>query len=678
MSHLISSTLLRGCAALLLCISLAAHGEEDFSLDMRNADLREFIYTVGKLTGKTMIIDDQVSGTVEIKSYRQLTADELYNVFLTQLSISGYAAMEVGRDIIKVIPRQDAKVGGLSVQRTDGAINATEQLVTRIIQVNDADVEKLVVTLRPLVDNKFGLITAYADSNVIVVTDNEANINRLMKIISEVDRADSQSVEAIKLQNASAKELERILARLTEQQRNTENGGTIPVILADERTNMLVIRADTATRAYLRKVVKELDGAITNDANTRVFYLKYANAAEVSKVLQGISQTLLKRDSNGAEAASSPSRSDSIYIEAHEQTNAIVLSGSPQLLGSLEEVIRKLDIRRAQVLVEAIIVELSDDKSKELGVQWLFRDGGSGNVPVGAVNFADGQPGILNVASAAKDSDKSVFDLLSASSGSLLGVGRNRPNGLSFAALLKALASDSESNVLSTPSLLTMDNEEASILVGREVPVITGSTASSTNTNPFQTISRQDIGVKLSVKPQINDGDTVQLTIEQEVSSLTGLTASDIITNKRVIKTTVLVDNEATIALGGLIDEDVQESNSRVPVLGDIPVLGHAFSTQSSQKVKRNLMVFIRPTILQDDPQLARISRDKYQYMRAEQLLRQEKGIKLMPDAQAPLIPPLQDAPATRTDADTAQQDSVRKDTTQADAKTLAYEFPSD
>ena len=616
---------------------------EEFSLDMRNADIREFIHTIGKLTGKTIIVDARVKGKVDIQSHKALTPDELYEVFLTQLGVSGFAVVEVEDNILKVIPKQNAKMEGLDVQTSRNAVQQSENLITRIIKVDDVDVDKLVATLRPLVDNKSGVISAYGGSNVILIIDSATNVNRIVQIIREVDRADSRSLSLVKLHNASAQEIERMLTRLMAEEGKTKPG-LKPLFAVDSRTNTLILRADATTKAYIKRIIRDLDGEVSSDANIRVIYLKYASAKDVKSVLQGVSNAIIK-DENANQGNAAGGRNSSIHIEAHEQTNTIVLSGSPHLIGNLEQVIKKLDIRRAQVLVEAIIAEISDERAKELGVQWLFNDGsGDNNLPGAAINFTDSNPGIISLVAAGQSSDGNALSTLAGTQGAIFGIGKYSANGFSFGALIQALATDTDSNVLSTPSLLTMDNEEASILVGREVPIITGSTASSNNANPFQTITRKDIGVKLVVKPQINDGDTVQLNIEQEVSSLSGLTATDLITNKRTIKTTVLVDNNTTIVLGGLMDEDVQESKSKVPLLGDIPGIGHAFRSSNSKKVKRNLMVFIRPTIVQDDVQAAQLSREKYRYIRAEQMLREQRGINLMGDEKPAVLPALQDA----------------------------------
>ncbi len=630
-----NSWLALGVLAIVLCIApKPVVAEETFELDMRGVDIREFINTVSKLTNKTIVVDDRVKGDVNIKSPRLLTASELYEVFLLQLGVSGFSVVDMGSGILKVIPNQAAKIEGIQVQVEGDESLQSESIITRIVQVQNVDVDKLIPSLRPLVDNRTGVITPYSASNVILITDRESNVRRLLQIIQQVDKADSQSMETVALSNASAKELERILTKLINDQAK-EQGTPKPIITSDLRTNTLVIFGDQNSRAYLKKLIRELDTEVTTSANVRVHYLRYAKAQDMVPVLKSVSEAMLKQEGEKESASKS-----NINIEAHEQTNSVVLSGSPHIIRNLGDVISRLDIRRAQVLVEAIIIELTDRRAKELGVQWLFRGDPSGTAPIGGVNFGSATPaGIFNVAGAASAGGDALSAVLGSLQGVSLGIGKINESGFSFGALMTALASDTESNILSTPSLLTLDNQEASILVGSEVPVITGSTASSTNTNPFQTITRQEIGIKLTVTPQINEGDAVQLSLQQEVSSLSGLSASDIITDKRTISTTVLVNDSQTVVLGGLIDDDIQESTEKVPILGDMPIIGRLFRADRTQKVKRNLMVFIRPTIVRDSNTLRGLSSDKYNYIRAQQMMMLDGGVNLFPDAQAPVLP---------------------------------------
>ncbi len=622
----------------LLASPLLANAER-FELDMQNVDIGEFIDTVAKLTGKTIVVDSRVKGKISVQSQRKLDAAELYQIFLLQLGVEGYSAVEAGDGMLKVIPNQAAKIEGIEVQRSSSAVGRSESIITRIAHVQNADADELVKSLRPLVDNKVGVITSYSDANIVLITDRESNVRRLMSIITAVNSVDSQLMETVVLQNSSAEEIERVLNKVLSQQ-TRKRGSSKPVVAADPRTNTLILFGDDEARSYLRRLVADLDSEVSSQSNIRVKYLKYAKAEELAKVLKSISETIVN-DEKTAGRAAVPGTAVSINIEAHEQTNSIVMSGSPHIINDLEKIIRDLDIRRAQVLVEAIIIEVTDSKAKELGVQWLFRDTSGGNTPAGGISFgggasgSSGTPSIISLLAG----EEAAAAAASGLRGAAIGLGKIS-EGFSFATLISALASDTESNILSTPSLLTLDNQEASILVGQEIPVITGSTASSTNTNPFQTIERQEVGTKLLLTPQINDGDAVQLSIEQEVSSLSPATnAADVITNKRTIKTTVLVNDGATIVLGGLIDDQVNEQTAKVPLLGDIPLLGRLFRADNSSIAKRNLMVFIRPTIVRDQATLSELSGRKYNFIRAEQLAKAEAGISLFPFTELSVLP---------------------------------------
>ncbi|GAA4089088.1 type II secretion system secretin GspD [Zhongshania borealis] len=630
--------------SITFCLFIAVSGAamaERFELDMQNVDIGEFIDTVAKLTGKTIVVDSRVKGKITVQSHRKLDAEELYQIFLLQLGVEGYSAIEVGDGILKVIPNQAAKIEGIEVQLGRNNMGRSESIITRIAQLQNADADELVKSLRPLVDNKVGVITSYADSNIILITDRESNVRRLMSIINAINSVDSQLMETVVLKNSSAEEVERVLTKVLSQQ-TRKRGASKPVVAADPRTNTLILFGDDEARSYLRRLVADLDSEVSTQSNIRVQYLKYAKAVDLAPVLKSISDTIVKGDEAAGRPATGGGASSLINIEAHEQTNSIVLSGSPHIITDLLTVIRDLDIRRAQVLVEAIIIEVSNDRAKELGVQWLFMGDEDGSQPAGGINFSGGAsgtsttPGILSFLAG----DAAAATAASGVRGAAMALGKITEGGFSFASFLTALASDTESNILSTPSLLTLDNEEASILVGQEIPVITGSTASSTNTNPFQTISREEVGIKLIFTPQINEGDAVQLTIEQEVSSLSPSTsAADIITNKRTITTSVLVNDGATIVLGGLIDDQVIEQSAKVPLLGDIPFFGRLFRSDSTTKSKRNLMVFIRPTIVRDQATLSELSARKYNFIRAEQLVKAEDGINLFPFTDLAVLP---------------------------------------
>ncbi|WP_349573241.1 type II secretion system secretin GspD [Azotobacter salinestris] len=612
---------------------------------MRDTDISEFIASIGKLTGKTIVMDPRVKGKVSISTPKSVTKEELYEIFLVQLGVNGYSVINVGKDILKVIPQQGAKLEGIEVQGGGATLPRTsEKIVTRVVQVQNVDVAALVPILRPLVDNQSGIITPYPASNVILITDREANVRRLLEVIERVDKADSDDTEIIWLQNASAPEVsETLTALIREQTKGSEGSRLMPIVKADARTNSLLIRADESNREYLRQVIKELDSEVQTDNNTRVHYLKYAKAEDLAAVLEKISGTISEEEGK-APPESAGTNQNAIHIKAHEATNSIVMSGSPRIIRDLGQLIEQLDIRRAQVLVEAIIVEMSEDRAKELGVQWLLADrNGSGRALAGTnfTNLGNGLNGILD-ATTTGDTPISVPGALRNVGGLTAGVGRFSDSGLNFAVLLKALQDDAKSNILSTPSLLTMDNQEASILVGQEIPVSTGSTLSNDNnaSNQFRTIERKDVGVKLLITPQINEGGAVQLQIEQEVSSLGQQIGDDGVSfNKRQIKTAVLVDHGATIVLGGLIDDDISEAGSKVPVLGSLPVVGRLFRSDGSRIVRRNLMVFIRPTIIRDQQMLTSVSKAKYGFIRDRQLRDKDSAVELFPEEKPAVLP---------------------------------------
>nr|WP_240931642.1 type II secretion system secretin GspD [Azotobacter chroococcum] len=610
---------------------------------MRDTDISEFIASIGKLTGKTIVMDPRVKGKVSISTPKSVTKEELYEIFLVQLGVNGYSVINVGKDILKVIPQQGAKLEGIEVQGGGATLPRTsEKIVTRVVQVQNVDVAALVPILRPLVDNQSGIITPYPASNVILITDREANVRRLLEVIERVDKADSDDTEIIWLQNASAREVsETLTALIREQTKGSEGSRLMPIIKADERTNSLLIRADKANRDYLRQVIGQLDSEVQTDNNTRVHYLKYAKAEDLAAVLEKISGTISQEEGK-APPESAGTNQDAIHIKAHEATNSIVLSGSPRIIRDLGQLIEQLDIRRAQVLVEAIIVEMGEDRAKEVGVQWLLADrNGSGRALAGT-NFTNLGNGLNGILDATSDGEQSVAGALRNVGGLTAGVGRLSGSGLNFAVLLKALQDDTKSNILSTPSLLTLDNQAASILVGQEIPVSTGSTLSNDNdaNNQFRTIERKDVGVKLLITPQINEGGAVQLQIEQEVSSLGEQVGDDGVSfNKRQIKTAVLVDNGATIVLGGLIDDDIREVGSKVPGLGSLPVVGRLFRSDGSRITRRNLMVFIRPTIIRDQEMLSSVSKAKYGFIRDRQLADKDSAVELFPEERPAVLP---------------------------------------
>lgn len=605
---------------------------DDYTLNMQDVEIRDFINTISKLVEKTIIIDEKVSGKISIESPKSLTDDELYEIFLIQLGLKGYTVIDNGSGILKVIPEQGAKLQGAEVG-FGIPNNNSDEIITQVIEVNNVNSNQLASTLRPLIDSKIGIITAYATSNVILITDRAANVRRISKIIQEVDKSDSQRLTIVKLEHASAVELERTLNNLSQKQ-GTEQTRAPASISADKRTNSLIIRAELADWLKLKDIIDELDAEVVNASNSKVIYLKYSKAADILPVLKGVSHSIVESATGAATGQNLPSSPRDVTINAHEQTNSIILTGDPTMIENLEGIVANLDIRRAQIMVEAIIAEISASKARELGVQWIF---GNGDRSAGSINFPNTGKGIVDLVGAMKDGGSALPGV--SPEGFNLGIGKLVSDEFGFAAFLQALATDSDTNILSTPNLVTLDNEEATIHVGQEVPIITGSVTSADNSNPFQTIERKDVGVKLTIKPQINEGSAILLDIQQEVSSISGLQATDIITNKRVIETTVLVDDGAMLALGGLMTDNVQESDSKIPVLGDIPLVGRAFRSDQSKREKRNLMVFIRPKVLYDQATATAETQKKYHTFHSQQASNTKENLSLLPEEKRPALP---------------------------------------
>ena len=641
-------------SGILLGISSMATAA-DYSASFKGTDINEFINVVGKNLNKTVIIDPSVRGKVNVRSYDLLNEEQYYQFFLNVLDVYGYAVVKMDNGVLKVIKSKVAKTSSIPVV-DDKNPGQGDEMVTRVVPVRNVSVRELSPLLRQLNDNAGGgNVVHYEPSNVLMLTGRASVVNRLVEIVRRVDKAGDQEVDIIHLKYASASEMVRIIDNLTKGDGKSKIPSILqPKIVADDRTNAVVISGDPKARQRVATLIQQLDSELESTGNTRVIYLKYANAKEVSEVLKGVSSSIEGGKSSSSSKSKSSSKSD-LSIEAHEDTNSLVITAQPDVMRTLEQVINQLDIRRAQVLVEAIIVELSEGDGVNFGIQWITEAGGTQynngtQVPLttigaGLIDAKDkttttttyddkGNP-VVTESTTSGD----ISTLASALSGiNGLAMGVMNSSG-SFGAIIQAAANDTQSNILATPSIMTLDNQEASFIVGEEVPVITGSSASSGNDNPFQTVERQEVGIKLKVTPQINEGDAVQLTIEQEVSQVLGSTSVDVTFAKRQVNTTILADSGQTIVIGGLLDEQVTESISKVPWLGDIPWIGNLFKSTSSSTKKRNLMVFIKPTIIRDNSSIRGLSNRKYSLMRAHQLLQQEDGVALMPNTDVPVLP---------------------------------------
>ncbi|MFY8273797.1 type II secretion system secretin GspD [Pseudoalteromonas sp. SSDWG2] len=650
-----------GALFLAAGISLNLYAVE-YAANFKGTDINEFINIVGKNLNKTVIIDPDVRGKINVRSYELMDEELYYQFFLNVLEVHGYAAVEMPNGVLKVEKSSDAKKSNVPVIGEESGYGG-DMLVTRIVRVKNVTVQELGPLIRQFSDQKDGgHVTNFNPSNVMMLTGHAESVNRLVEIIRLVDQAGDKSVDIVRLKHATAADVVSVVDNIFKDNgKGSVPDFLIPRIVADERTNSVIVSGEGQARTRAIELVKRLDDELETTGNTKVFYLNYAKADELVKVLQGVSKSLTEeQQGNTAGQRSSRSSRADISIEAHADSNSLVITAQPDMMRSLESVIERLDIRRAQVLVEAIIVEVSEGDGINFGLQWITEEGGmlqfnnGTTVPVGSLavaaerardrtitdNVVGSETGNATQLERTVEGDLGPLGaLLGGINGLAAGIVKN-----DWGAIVQAVANDTNSNILATPSITTMDNEEASMIVGQEVPIITGSSTGSNNDNPFQTVDRQEVGIKLKVTPQINDGSAVQLTIEQEVSNVAGSTAVDISINKRAITTTVLADDGGMVVLGGLIDEDVQESVSKVPLLGDIPVLGHLFKSTSTAKRKRNLIVFIRPTILRDSESMNRLSHSKYNFIRGEQLKQDDDGIDLMPFEDVPMLPEWNDA----------------------------------
>jgi general secretion pathway protein D len=643
-------------ACTILASSFLVQGAE-YQPNFKNTEITEFINIVGKNLKRTIIVDPNVRGKINVRSYDMLSEEQYYQFFLNVLEVYDFAVVEMPNGILKVKRSKDAKSSNIPV--VDSARVDGDEMITRVIPVYNVPVRELAPILRQLNDQTGGgNVVAHDPSNVMMITGRAAVVNRLAEIIGLVDQAGDEDVEVVKLKFASASELVRIIDTINNAQNKQSAGGkSTPRVVADDRTNSVIVSGDGKARQRLITLIERMDQELETSGNTRVKFLNYAKAENLVKVLQGVSEGI-QSEAQGGNTQQRRGTNRDVNIDADEESNALVITAEPDVMRSLLEVVNQLDVRRAQVQVEAIIVEVFEGDGTTLGVQLVSEDGGgtqftNGVIGVGSLGVAlrEAEDEITTVTNISNDGTPvqttdtiqgnltPLAQLLGGANGLIAGVIQN-----GWGAVVQAVSTDTNSNILATPHLTTLDNEEAFFIVGQEVPIITGTSTGSNNSNPFQTVDRQEVGIKLKVTPQINEGDAVQMTIEQEVSSVSGATSVDISINKREIKTTVIVDDGGTIVLGGLIDEDVQESISKVPLLGDIPILGHLFKTTTTSKRKRNLMVFLRPTIVRDGAVMNDISHRKYQYIRAQQLNRQAEGISLMPFEEGPTLPPWDDA----------------------------------
>ncbi|ENB5862294.1 GspD family T2SS secretin variant XcpQ [Pseudomonas aeruginosa] len=572
--------------------------EAHWTINLKDADIREFIDQISEITGETFVVDPRVKGQVSVVSKAQLSLSEVYQLFLSVMSTHGFTVVAQG-DQARIVPNAEAKT------EAGGGQSAPDRLETRVIQVQQSPVSELIPLIRPLVP-QYGHLAAVPSANALIISDRSANIARIEDVIRQLDQKGSHDYSVINLRYGWVMDAAEVLNNA--MSRGQAKGAAGAQVIADARTNRLIILGPPQARAKLVQLAQSLDTPTARSANTRVIRLRHNDAKTLAETLGQISEGMKNNGGQGGEQTGG-GRPSNILIRADESTNALILLADPDTVNALEDIVRQLDVPRAQVLVEAAIVEISGDIQDAVGVQWAINKGGMGGT---RTNFGNTGLSIGTLLQALKDDKPPALP-----DGAIVGIGSS-----SFGALVTALSANSKSNLLSTPSLLTLDNQKAEILVGQNAPFNTGSytTNSEGSSNPFTTVERKDIGVNLKVTPHINDGAALRLEIEQEISSIAPsvqqVSNTDIITNKRSIKSTILAENGQVIVLGGLIQDDVVQAESKVPLLGDIPWLGKLFRSTKDTHTKRNLMVFLRPTVVLDGAGLAAISGKKYSDIR--------------------------------------------------------------
>ena len=642
-STVFSLRTLRGLAAAIFLLVTPGLAAQEYTVNLKDTDIQEFIKFVADVTGTTMVVDPNVKGKVRVISSKPVTQAELYDLFLSILDVQGYTAVRSGQ-VVRIVPSKDARSSPVPLIENQDLLS-NDEYVTQVIRLDNISAAKLIPVLRPLVPQQAHM-AAYAPSNAIIISDIRSNIGRIVEIIERMDRSAIQTTEIIRLKYGVAEDVVSMLNTLEKARQGEGAEANKDVILvADKRTNSVVVTADEMSVERIRKLVAYFDSPLEQSGNVRVVYLEYADATETAEVLTRVMQNIARLEAGGTQRSGGEST-----IEADVGTNSLIITADTDEMAALESVITRLDIRRAQVLIEAIIVEMEMTEGQELGLQWLFaNDSGlyGGNISNSTAQQrrnAELAGALLPDNGSEVIDTRSVAGALASTPGATLGWGMV-DESLTMTVILNALETQGNANILSTPSLLTLDNEEAFITVGQEVPFVTGSYSNTGSangaSNPFQTIERQSVGITLKVTPQINEGDSVVLDIVQEVSSISAqiLAASDVITNERKIETKVLANDSDILVLGGLVKDDIQDSTQGIPLLSDIPLLGRLFRNDVVSVTKSNLLVFIRPTIIRDDQDLAGATAEKYRFIRDKQLQRRERGLMFLDDGSLPVLP---------------------------------------
>ncbi|APR68130.1 MAG: type II secretion system secretin GspD [Thalassolituus oleivorans] len=599
------SVLKQWVLAVLLLISVVSpiQAQESWQINLKDADIGAFISQVADITGKSFVVDPRVKGKVNVITSEAMNSHGVYELFLSVLQLHGFAAVPAG-DVILIVQQNDVKQNGRDLDEKAGI--GSQELLTKVIMIKNTPALDLVPILRPLVA-KYGHLAGVKSSNALIISDHAVNIRRIEQIIDRLDKSGSEELEVIQLKEAWVGNVVTMLQSLDPAKvsqgnaNNTDNtSGSIRVV-ADERSNRLIIKGEKTARERIRQLIEQLDQPSYFSGSAQVIRLHYADATKLAEMLKALmADTSTGKDENQAKGQAA--------IYADEDLNALVVRAEPSLMKEVQELVASLDVRRAQVLIESAIVEVTGDNSAALGVQWAT---GNLDAPVGGTNFSNAGPSLSSIATSVATGDVGS----AVGSGLTLG-GYSEINGeVDFGVVIQALQSNTATNLLSTPSIMTLDNQEAEIIVGQNVPFRTGSTASSSNANPFTTITREDVGITLKVKPHIHDGEAIRLEVEATAESVAQTSvdgSADLITNKRSIKTMILSADKETIVLGGLIRDDVREVVSKVPLLGDIPLIGWLFRSKSTSTVKSNLMVFLRPTIVSSSTGARELTQDKF------------------------------------------------------------------
>ena len=645
--------------AVLLAASLAsAQQVQRITPNFKDADITQIAEAVSAATGKNFIIDPRVRAQVTMLSSTPMSPAAFYEAFLSILQVYGFIAVPAG-NIVKILP--DANARQFPSNDLPDHVSATsDEMVTQVMEVHNVSAAQLIPILRPMIA-QYGHLAAYPASNILIISDHASNVNRIMRIIQRIDQTSGQDPEIISLQNAGAAEIVRVVNSLY-QGANAAEGATIKVV-ADERSNSVLIAGEQSQRLRVRALIAHLDTPLETGGDTRVRYLHYADAEKIAPKLKeqitGIVQSVagaagVQGPITGGGTSAQAVAERNAMVWADPANNALVITAPPRIMHAVMSIIDKLDIRRPQVLVEAIIAEVDIDKDSELGINWAAFSNGE-TVPVGSFVSPIGGTSIVDLAGAIQNPASVTTPLLQ---GTTIGIGRIAGTGVNFAAMIRAIRADTTTNIVATPSTVTMDNQEAELKVAQEVPFITGQFTNTTavtggTVNPFQTIQREEVGTILKVTPTISpEGSAVMLKISIESSSIGQKPAGavDLVTNKRTITTNVLIEDGGVVVLGGLIEDDSTKGENRVPFLGNIPILGLLFKTRNAMATKNNLIMFIRPKILRDQQQAAYETELKYNYMRDEQHgIKTREALPLLPNTPDPNLPPLQPyvAPAT-------------------------------